>query len=187
MIRQPSSLLTMFSTARLGARDWHIRGHMTALLVACGIAATAVTLVVYLLWPTWSATGSSTPGRLPVSVGGALFNVPTGAVRMKIQRHSGPQERVDLAFDFPSLNPPDAPRHVTAETAAEVDQPIDRILFLSIAAHHDALAPDARLRTIYPRYLDQIPTSVADGLTMRSFRDGTPYGTRICSSPIGPA
>jgi len=36
-------------------------------------------------------------------VGGALFNVPTGAVRMKIQRHSGPQERVDLAFDFPSL------------------------------------------------------------------------------------
>jgi len=180
MIRQPSSLMTMFSTARfstarLGARDWHIRGHIIPVLVACGIAATAIALVVYLLWPTWSATGSSTPGRLPVSVGGALFNVPTGAVRMKIQRHSGPQERVDLAFDFPSLNPPDAPRHVTAETAADADQPIDRILFLSIAAHHDALAPDARSRTVYPRYLDQAPTSVADGLTMRAFRDGTPY------------
>jgi len=92
MIRQPSSLTTMFSTARfstarLGARDWHIRGHIIPVLVACGIAATAIALVVYLLWPTWSATGSSTPGRLPVSVGGALFNVPTGAVRMKIQRH----------------------------------------------------------------------------------------------------
>jgi hypothetical protein len=175
MIRQPSALMTMFSTARLSAR-WHIRGHMTPVLVASGIAAIAAALVVYLLWPTWSATGtSSTPERLPVSVGGALFNVPTAAVRMKIQRHSGLQERVDLAFDFPSLNPPDAPRHVTAETAAEVDQPIDRMLFLSIAAHHDALSPDARVRTIYPRYLDQAPTSVADGLTMRTFRDGTPY------------
>ena len=33
-------------------------------------------------------------------------------------------------------------------------QPIDRI-FLSIAAHHDTLAPDTRVRTIYPRYLEQ--------------------------------
>src|SRR5262245_32969 len=174
MIRQPSSLMTMFSTARLGARRWQIRGHMTPVLLAGGIAATAVALVVYLLWPTWSAIGTgSTPEWLPVSVGGALFNVPTAAVRMKIQRHSGSQERVDLAFDFPSLNPPDAPRHVTAETAAEADRPIDRMLFLSIAAHHDALSPDARVRTIYPRYLDQAPTSVADGLTLRTFRDGT--------------
>ena len=176
MIRQPSSFMTMFSAARLGAHGWRIRGHMTPLLLAGGTAAAAVALVVYLLWPTWSATGaSSTPERLPVSVGGALFNVPTAAVRMKIQRHSGSQERVDLAFDFPSLNPPDGPRHVTAETAAEAEQPIARMLFLSIAAHHDAMAPDTRLRTIYPRYLDQAPTSVADGLTMRPFRDGTPY------------
>jgi hypothetical protein len=176
MIRQPSSLMTMFSTARLGARDWHVRGHMTPVLLAGGIAVTAVALVVYLLWPTWRATGaSSTPERLPISVGGALFNVPTAAVRMKIQRHSGSQERVDLAFDFPSLNPPDGPRHVTAETAADADQAIERMLFLSIAAHHDAMAPEARLRTIYPHYLDQAPASVADGLTMRTFRDGTSY------------
>jgi hypothetical protein len=168
--------MTMFSAARLGARDWHIRGHMTAVLLAGAMAAIAIVLVVYLLWPTWSATGSnSTPERLPISVGGALFNVPTGAVRMKIQRHSGLQERVDLAFDYPSLKPPDAPRHVTAETAGEADQPIERILFLSVAAHHDALGPDARLSTIYPRYLDQAPASVADGMTMRAFRDGTPY------------
>jgi hypothetical protein len=167
--------MTMFSLPRLGGRGWRIRGHMTAVLAACAIAATAIALVVYLLWPTWSPAGSSAPERLPVSVGNVLFNVPTGAVRMKIQRHSGSQERVDLAFDYPSLNPPDAPRHVTAETAAEADQPIDRMLFLSIAAHHDSLAPEARLRTIYPRYLDQAPASVVDGLTMRAFRDGTPY------------
>jgi hypothetical protein len=111
---------------------------------------------------------------LPVSIGATLFNVPTAAIRMKIQRHSGPQERVDLAFAFPSLEPPDVPKHVSADTVEEAVQPIDRI-FLSIAAHHDTLAPDTRVRTIYPRYLEQASTPGEDGLTMRAFRDGTPY------------
>jgi hypothetical protein len=111
---------------------------------------------------------------LPVSVGGTLFNVPTAAIRRKIQRHSGPQERVDLSFVFPSLEPPDVPKHVSANTIEEKVQPIDRI-FVSISAHHDALAPDARVSTIYPRYLAQTSTLVEDGLTMRMFRDGSPY------------
>ena len=113
---------------------------------------------------------------MPVSVGGTLFNVPTAAVRMKIQRHSGPQERVDLAFVYPSLEAPEAPKHVSADTVEDKMQPIDRI-FLSISAHHDSLAPDIRVRTIYPRYLDQASTPVEDGLTMRAFRDGSPYGS----------
>jgi hypothetical protein len=111
---------------------------------------------------------------LPVSIGATLFNVPTTAIRMKIQRHSGPQERVDLSFAFPSLEPPDAPKHVSADGVEEAMQPIDRI-FLSIAAHQDTLAPESRVRTIYPRYLEQVSTAVYDGLTMRAFRDGTPY------------
>ena len=53
-------------------------------------------------------------------------------------------------------------------------QPIDRI-FLSISAHHDAMAPEVRIGTIYPRYLEQTVTPAQDGLTMRAFRDGTPY------------
>ncbi len=93
---------------------------------------------------------------------------------MKIQRHTGPQERVDLSFTFPSLEPPEMPKHVSADTLEEGPQPIDRI-FLSIAAHHDTLAPDPRVRTIYPRYLEQISTPVDDGLAMRAFRDGSPY------------
>ena len=137
--------------------------------------AGAVTLVIYLLWPTWGAQASSNPARLPVSIGGTLFNVPTMAVRMKIQRHSGPQERVDLSFAFPSLEAPAAPKHVSVDTVEEAVQPIDRI-FLSIAAHHDELTPEARLRTIYPRYLEQTSTPGQDGLTVRAFRDGTPYG-----------
>ncbi len=149
------------------------------------MAAGAIALVAFLLWPTWGPDTSSGPARLPVSIGGTLFNVPTLAIRMKIQRHTGPQERVDLSFGYPSLEPPDAPKHVSADTVEEAVQPIDRI-FLSISAHHDTLAPDTRVRTIYPRYLEQASAPGEDGLTMRAFRDGTPYSKEdlfLASSP----
>jgi hypothetical protein len=64
-------------------------------------------------------------------------------------------------------------------------QPIDRI-FLSISAHHDTLAPETRVRTIYPRYLEQASTPVDDALTMRAFRDGSPYANEdlfVASAP----
>jgi hypothetical protein len=93
---------------------------------------------------------------------------------MKIQRHSGPQERVDLSFLFPSLEAPDGTKHASADIMEDAIQPIDRI-FLSIAAHHDALAPETRVRTIYPRYLEQTAPPAQDGLTVRAFREGSPY------------
>ena len=147
---------------------------MIPVMVGGAITACAIAVVGYLLWPTWGPKASSSPERLPVSVGATLFNVPTMAVRRKIQRHSGPQERVDLVFTFPALEAPDAPKHVSADTVEETVQPIDR-LFLSISAHRDTLAPDARVRTIYPRYLEKASSPEQDGLTMRAFRDGTPY------------
>jgi hypothetical protein len=169
--------MTLLSTAQHIARDTRKdpRSHMIPVMVAALIASAAVALVAYLLWPTWGSDAANAPARLPVSVGGALFNVPASAIRWKIQRHTGPQERVDLSFTFPSLEAPEAPKHVSADTVEEKVQPIDRI-FVSISAHHDTLAPDARVRTIYPRYLEQASRPVDDGLTMRTFRDGSPYG-----------
>jgi hypothetical protein len=167
--------MTLLSTAQHIARDTRKdpRSHMLLIMMAATVTAGAVALVAYLLWPTWG-DASSGPERLPVSVGETLFNVPTTAIRRKIQRHTGPQERVDLSFTFPSLEAPEAPKHVSADTVEEKVQPIDRI-FLSISAHHDTLAPDTRVHTIYPRYLDQAATAVDDGLTVRAFREGSPY------------
>jgi hypothetical protein len=168
--------MTFFSTAQHFARRdprERSRGHIIPIMVGCAAAAGAVALIAYLLWPTWGPEASSGPARLPVSIGATLFNVPATAIRMKIQRRSGPQERVDLNFTFPELEAPDAPRHVSADSVEEA-QPIDRI-FLSITAHHDTLAPETRVRTIYPRYLEQASTPGQDGLTLRAFRDGTPY------------
>jgi hypothetical protein len=168
--------MTFLSTAQHIARNTRKdpRSHMLPIMLACAITVSAIALIAYLLWPTWEPDVSSDPARLPVSVGATLFNVPTAAIRMKIQRRSGAQERIDLNFAFPSLETPEAPKHVSADNVEEALQPIDRI-FLSISAHHDSLAPDIRVRTIYPRYLEDAVTPGQDGLTMRAFRDGSPY------------
>lgn len=162
------------------------RTHLVPLALTCVFAASAIALVAYLLWPTWSTGGADTPDKLPVSVGGTLFNLPIAAIRMKIQRHSGPQERIDLDFLYPSLEAPSGPTHVTADTVDTAMQPIDRI-FLSIAAHHDALSPEQRTATIYPRYLELSATTPDDGLTMRPFRSDTPYGSEDLYSATSPA
>jgi hypothetical protein len=179
--------MTLLSTAQHIARDTRKdpRSHMVLIMLAAVMASGAIALVAYLLWPTWGNDAASGPARLPVSVGGTLFNVPAPAIRRKIQRHSGPQERVDLNFTFPSLEAPEAPKHISADTVEEKVQPIDRI-FLSISAHHDSLAPDTRLGSIYPRYLEQAATAVDDGLAMRAFRDASPYANEdlfVASAP----
>src|SRR5207244_1923460 len=85
--RLPSDVpsMTVFSLERLGTRSWLGHGHLLPIALGAIVAAGAIALVAYLLWPTWGANGSSGPGRLPVSVGNTLFNVPVAAIRMKIQ------------------------------------------------------------------------------------------------------
>jgi hypothetical protein len=179
-------VMTVFSAASPRSSRTRTRAHLVPFVLGGVFAASAIALVAYLLWPTWSTGGASAPDKLPVSVGGTLFNVPTSAIRMKIQRHSGPQERIDVDFLYPSLEPPGTPKHVTADTVDAAMQPIDRI-FLSIAAHHDALSPEQRTATIYPRYLDQAATTPDDGLTMRTFRTDTPFANEDLYSAASPA
>src|SRR4029453_18996070 len=164
--------MTLLSTAQHFARASRSnpRAHLAPIAIAGTLTPAAAGLFAYVLCPPWGSEPAREPGRVPVQVGGTLFNVPTAAIPPKIQRHSGPQERVDLAFTFPSLEPPEAPKHVSADTLEEQAKPIDRI-FVSIAAHRDSLAPDMRVRTIYPRYLEPASTPVDDGLTMRAFKD----------------
>jgi hypothetical protein len=169
--------MTFITSAQNIARNTgkDLRGHLLPILLVGALAAAALAFVAYLLWPTWEVDAASGPARLPVSIGSTLFNVPSASIRMKIQHHSGPQERIDLSFAYPSLEPPEAPKRVSAADVDDAMQPIDRI-FLSVAAHHDSLAPDIRARTIFPRYLDQTTTAGEDGLAMRAFREGSPYG-----------
>src|SRR5271154_2498415 len=70
------------------------------------VAGTAV-FVSYMLWPTWPSEPVSLDApAIPITVAGVLFDVPPAAIREAVQRVAGEQERIDLAFAWPSLVPP---------------------------------------------------------------------------------
>src|ERR1043165_3910596 len=95
---------------------------LCALVVLIVLAAAFVALV---LWPRWPAASVAPDApALPITVGGGLFNVPPGAIRVAMQRHPAAQERLDVAFLWPSLAPPD-PKARPA--ASEALPPIDRL------------------------------------------------------------
>jgi hypothetical protein len=161
-------------TAKAGKRvrrgvSWGLAFALAALAIVIALAAAFVAL---MLWPRWpgAAVAPNAPA-LPVTVGGVVFNVPPAAIRVAIQRRAGAQERLDLAFLWPSLQPPNpAARPAASETAP----PIDR-LFLTIEPQTSAIAPNDRVRTIYPRYLADTQYDGPDGLKVISFKEGTPY------------
>jgi hypothetical protein len=137
-------------------------------LFIAGMVVLAVGAVVYLLQPHWSdpPVPSEAP-PLPVVVAGVVFNVPPAAIRVALQRRAGPQERIDLAYRWPELTPPDSHAPGVAGTPAR--------LFVTIETAQSTLPPAERLRTIYPRYIDTPSTEDPGGLTVASFADGTPY------------
>ena len=64
--------------------------------------------VAYVLWPRWpDAPVALDAPSLPIVVAGVAFNIEPAAIRMPVQRRPGTQERVDLAYLWPSLVPPD--------------------------------------------------------------------------------
>src|SRR5262249_4710826 len=131
----------------------------------------------YVLWPRWPGppVGLDAPA-LPITVGGVAFNIPPAAIRMRVQRHPGAQDRVDLTFEWPSLEPPD-PHARPAPPVAGAAPPAPTLerIFLTISSAGDALAPADRVLTIYPRYTDAEASEGPGGLTVLPFRPGTPY------------
>src|SRR2546423_1777360 len=147
-------------------------GLLFALITLVALIVLAAAFVALVLWPRWpGAPVSPDAPTLPITVGGVLFNLPPGAIRVPMQRHPGAQERVDLAFLWPSLEPPD-PAARPAPT--EAVPPIDRV-FITIQPPSIALAPAERVKSIYPRHLAETQFDGPDGLKVISFRDGTPY------------
>jgi hypothetical protein len=148
---------------------------LASLVLAAGI------IVSYMLWPTWpSAPVPLDAPAIPITVANVLFDVPPAAIRAAVQRHPGPHERVDLAFLWPSLTPPQPDVKAADQLAAENDgnaKPVDTAqrLFVTIAGLGSVLPPADRLRTIYPRYIESQAAAGPDGLAIVAFRAGTPY------------
>jgi hypothetical protein len=164
-------------------RRWRgSRGLWSAIAILVVLMAAAGTFVSYILWPTWPKSGVALDApAIPVTVAGALFNVPPAAIRAAVQRHPGAHERIDLVFLWPSLAPPTADGQAAAKTsiaddgdAAPAPRTDDR-MFVTIAGLGAVLPPLVRLRTIYPRYIEAQAAAGPDGLAIVPFRAGTPY------------
>ncbi len=148
------------------------------LVVLVGLVLGGVGYIAYVLWPRWPGPPLATNSpAFPIMVAGVAFNVPPAAIRLPVQRRPGTHERVDLAFLWPSLLPPDLaakPSAVPTDAAAAPSRTPERI-FVTISGAGDTLAPADRLRTIYPRYTASEPVAGPNGLAILAFRDGTPY------------
>jgi hypothetical protein len=145
------------------------------LLAFAAAACFAVGLVVFLLWPRWPA-GNLAPDAptLPVTIAGVAFNLPPAAIRVPVQRRPGAHDRVDLAFLWPSLEPPDAHAKTTPTATDAPPQAMDR-LFVTLSVASDRLTPAERVQAIYTRYVVQGATADSRGLLTLPFRDGSPY------------
>lgn len=128
--------------------------------------------VAYVLWPRWPGPPVSQDApAIPIVIAGVVFNVEPAAMRMPVQRRPGAHERVDLSYLWPSLSPPDPALKATPDNPIN---PNER-LFVTIASGEATLPALERVKTIYPRYLAANPAAGPSGLTLRAFRDTTPY------------
>jgi hypothetical protein len=141
------------------------------LIISLALAILAVVYVAFVLWPRWPGQAAPDAPALPITVAGELFNVPPAAIRLPLQRRAGPQERLDLAFLWPSLGPPD---EAAKPALSEEPNALDR-LFVTIAAADGTLPPVDRINAIFRRYLSDEHFESPDGLLIMSFSDGTPY------------
>jgi hypothetical protein len=146
------------------------------LLTLAFFACAAIVYIFYVLWPRWPEQPALDAPELPVTVSGITFNVPPAAIRVAVQRRAGAHDRIDLAFAWPSLAPPDAAVKPVAgpDLPSAATNMLDRV-FVTIADSGDTLAPEERVRDIYPRYASATPASGPSGLAILPFRDGTPY------------
>jgi hypothetical protein len=157
------------------------RGTWLTLGLVAVLTAAAGAFVSYVLWPTWPRSNVPLDApAIPVTIAGVLFNVPPAAIRAPVQRHPGAHERIDLAFLWPSLEPPAADGSVSKapavdENGAATAPRADERLFVSVAGLGAVLPPLTRLRTVYPRYIEATATAGPDGLAIVAFRAGTPY------------
>jgi hypothetical protein len=143
---------------------------LLSLAVLAAVVLVAFVFIGYVLWPRWPRPVRPNAPALPITVAGVTFNLPPAAIRVPVQRRPGAHERVDLAFMWPSLEPPDP----SAKPAPAPPRTLDRI-FLTIASAGETMPPAERLLTIYPHYAAAEVESGPGGLTLLAFRPGTPY------------
>src|SRR5262245_40843690 len=186
VIRQLGSDLRLPAKARSRPRRRGGAGLVAGVALGGMLLLGSIAYVGFVLWPRQLSEVPPDTPSVPVTIAGVVFNVPPAAIRQQVQRRSGAQDRVDLVFLWPSLEPPHPGRQPHAPADEPPPQPLDR-LFVTIAASDGTLSPAERMKTIYPRYTTGELRPEQDGLMVRRFGDDTPYkGEDLVFDPTAP-
>ncbi|HWK96117.1 MAG TPA: hypothetical protein VNR39_11905 [Pseudolabrys sp.] len=160
------------SRRRVAKRRKHAGPLVAPVAVFAAACIVAAVYVAYVLWPRWPDAPVATDApSIPITVGGTVFNIEPAAVRIPSQRNAGTKNRIDVAYLWPSLIPPDP--SIKVIDGKPVD-PNER-LFALIQIDDGALPLAERVKNIYPRYLSKTQASGPDGLVVHPFRAETPY------------
>jgi hypothetical protein len=118
------------------------------LVVLAVLLVTATSFVTYVLWPRWPGPPPDPNApALPIIVAGVTFNVPPAAIRAPVQRHAGTQDRIDLWFAWPSLEPPDGDAKPPLPVQGAVAMQSFERVFVTIAPGGNAIRPLERALT----------------------------------------
>lgn len=160
------------SRRRVAKRRKHAGPLVAPVAVFAATCFVAAAYVGYVLWPRWpDAPVALDAPSIPITVGGTVFNIEPAAVRIPSQRNASSKNRIDVAYLWPSLVPPDP--SIKVIDGKPVD-PNER-LFALIQIDDGALPLAERVRNIYPRYLSKTQASAPEGLVVHPFRAETPY------------
>ncbi len=169
--------MTMFSAATRSTARWHTHGHAAADCAGALLASVAIAAVAYLLWPTWGVVRTTGPGpaagqRRRHAVQRADSCGPhedPAPLRTAGARRS--QLQLPVARSRRSRRNMSAPRRSTRLRSRSTASSSRSRRITMRSRRRCGCAPSIRAISSPRR------STVQDGLTMRSFRDGTPYGS----------
>ncbi|MFA6267818.1 MAG: hypothetical protein WC670_19135 [Pseudolabrys sp.] len=157
---------------RANRRRAHAGPLAAPVILFAAVCIAAAVYVAYVLWPRWpDAPVAIDAPSIPITIAGTVFNIEPAAIRIPSQRHAGSQNRIDIAYLWPSLMPPDP--SIKVIDGKPVD-PNER-LFALVQLDDGALPLAARVRDIYPHYLAKASVAGPEGLVVHPFRNDTPY------------
>lgn len=107
-----------------------------------------------------------------VTISSVRLNIPQNLIRFQKQRKPGSHDRLDLFFDWPSLD------GYTKETRDNFENTntTDSLIFVSLEKSPPLDAPQQRLDQIYRRFLIGKPWRGPNGLIGQSFDPQSGYG-----------
>lgn len=140
---------------------------MTAFILGAAIAI--IGSIVWRLSDPVESEIISDPKLINKTIGGVQFQIPGNMFRYRAQRKKNDPERVDLFFQWPSMEGyTKFNAHIFEEGNAQ------NLIFMSISMQTDGMAPEDRLKSIYKRFFGA-PTYAPLGLVGKRFLDGSGY------------